>query len=79
MIQQLHIIATHSLASVREQLQHAGLADDSAAAYIATHSLASVREQLQHAGLADDSAAAYYRNTQRNKCEREAPACRASR
>ena len=46
---------------------------------IATHSLASVREQLQHAGLADDSAAAYYSNTQLSKCERTAPACRASR
>ena len=67
-IQQLHIIATHSLASVREQLQHAGLADDSAATYyISTHSLASVRKQLQHAGLAGDSAAAYYSNTQLSK------------
>ena len=67
MIQQLHIIATQSLASVREQLQHAGLADDSAAAYYSNTQLSKCGEQLQHAGLAGDSAAAYYSNTQLSK------------
>ena len=75
----LHIITTHSLASVSEQLLHAGLAGDSAAAYYSNTQLSKCERTAPACRLAGDSAAAYYSNTQLSKCERTAPACRASR